>query len=84
VENFDIIINTIPAKVIDSSILKRIRNESLIIDLASKPGGVDFKEAETLGKKVIWALGLPGKVAPKTAAEYIFKYIIETIYERGK
>lgn len=84
VENFDIIINTIPAKIIDSSILKRIRNQSLIIDLASKPGGVDFKEAETLGKKVIWALGLPGKVAPKTAAEYIFKYIIETIYERNK
>ena len=84
IENFDIIINTIPAKIINSDILLKIKDDALIIDLASKPGGVDFKEAEKLGKKVIWALGLPAKVAPKTAARYIFEYIKGIIEEREK
>ena len=84
VADYDIIINTIPVKIIDASILKNIRSGSTIIDLASKPGGVDFKEAKALGKKVIWALGLPAKVAPKTAALYIFEYILGIIKERNK
>ena len=53
---------------------------TLIIDVASKPGGVDFEYAKRNGYKVIHALGIPGKIAPRTAATYmkniIEKYII--------
>ena len=42
-----------------------------IIDLASKPGGVDEDYAKELGIKVIIALGIPGKEQPKTAARYM-------------
>lgn len=68
---FDIIINNIPVQILDKSKLDLVKKEALIIDLASKPGGVDFEYAKTKNIKTIWALGLPGKVAPISAAEYI-------------
>lgn len=70
-ENADIIFNTVPHKIISADILENISNNTVIIDLASKPGGVDFEAANRLGKKVIWALSLPGKVAPQTAGKVI-------------
>jgi len=68
---FDIIINTIPSIVLDEENLKLLNQECLIIDLASNPGGVDRTVAKRLGIKTIWALSLPGKVAPLTSAEFI-------------
>lgn len=76
VSNMNIIFNTVPAVILDDKLLKKINNECLIIDLASVPGGIDHEEAKSMGLKVIWALSLPGKVAPVTAA----KFIKDTIY----
>jgi len=67
----DVIFNTIPHVILDSEKLGRINKDCLVIDLASKPGGVDFEKAKEMGIKVIWALSLPGKVAPITAAKII-------------
>ena len=64
---FDIIINTVPALVLDSVVLSKVPRSSLIIDLASRPGGIDFEAAKQLRLNVIWALSLPGRVAPITA-----------------
>ncbi len=61
IHEFDIIFNTIPAMILDEDILKKVKKDALIIDLASKPGGVDFEAAKTYGVKVIWALSLPSK-----------------------
>ncbi|MBP3256341.1 MAG: dipicolinate synthase subunit DpsA [Clostridia bacterium] len=77
-EKFDIIINTIPEKILDENRLKLIKKECLIIDLASNPGGVDFEKAQELEIKTIHALGLPGKIAPYTSAKFINE-IIEKI-----
>ena len=82
--DFDLIINTAPAVVLDRSKLAKIPDNTLIIDLASKPGGVDFESAKTLGKKTIWALSLPGKVAPKTSGEIIANTILNILEERGE
>lgn len=60
ISKFDVIFNTVPAMILDKSILECIPPDTLIIDLASKPGGVDFATAKDLGLKVIWSLGLPG------------------------
>lgn len=60
-KNKQIIINTIPHMILDENRLNLIDKDCLIIDLASKPGGVDFKTAEKLGLKVNWALGIPRK-----------------------
>jgi dipicolinate synthase subunit A len=61
--------------------LEKINSDALIIDLASKPGGVDMQCAGRLGKKVIWALSLPGKVAPITSGEIIKDTIINILSE---
>lgn len=68
---FDVIFNTIPALVLDKEALSMVNKKSLIIDLASSPGGVDFAEAEKLGIKTIHALGLPGKYFPVTAGKIL-------------
>lgn len=68
---FDIIINTIPVQILDRSRLNLLKKDTLIIDLASNPGGVDFEYAKSKNIKTIWALALPGKVAPVSSAEYI-------------
>ena len=68
---FDVVFNTVPRKVLDRTALAKLPKGTLIIDLASKPGGVDTAEAERLSQKVIWALSLPGKVAPVTSGEII-------------
>lgn len=62
IHEFDIIFNTVPSLILDSAILENVRKDALIIDLASKPGGVDFEAAKTFGVKVIWALSLPGNI----------------------
>lgn len=79
----NVIFNTIPHIILDVNMLNKINKECLVIDLASKPGGVDFERAKALGIKVIWALSLPGKVAPVTAAEFIKETVYNIIEELG-
>lgn len=83
IEKMDVVFNTIPHIILDADILRKIRKDSLIIDLASKPGGVDFEKAKEQGVKTIWALSLPGKVAPVTAAEFIRDTVNNIIEELG-
>lgn len=74
----DYIFNTVPALLLDENMLKLVKKDAIIIDLASTPGGVDFEKARELDLNVVWTLALPTKVAPKTAAIYI-KDTIDTI-----
>ena len=83
INEFDIIFNTIPALVLTKDVLEKVDPRTLIIGLASKPGGVVFKAASELGINVIWALSLPGKVAPVTAGIIIKDTITNIIGELG-
>ena len=73
---YDIIINTIPYIIIDKSNIDNIKQDCLIIDLASNPGGVDKEAIKEKNIRYILALSLPGKIAPVTSAEFIK----ETLY----
>lgn len=75
-KNFDIIINTVPHLILSEEKLQYVKKECLLIDLASNPGGIDKKAVKERNLKFVWALSLPGKVAPTTSAEFIK----ETIY----
>ncbi len=81
--NFDLIFNTVPTTIIDYHMLSALPDSTLIIVLASKPGGIDFGTDKILHKKVIWALPLPGKVAPKTAGKIIKDTIQNILDELG-
>lgn len=78
IKDSDILINTIPALVVKKAILEQLPTQTLIIDLASKPGGVDFDYAKKRGIQAIHALSLPGIVAPKTAGN-ILSVVIKQI-----
>ncbi|MCL5289483.1 MAG: dipicolinate synthase subunit DpsA [Bacillota bacterium] len=71
----EIIFNTVPAVVLSNSVLSKAREDAVIIDVASPPGGTDFEAAARFGIKALLAPGLPGKVAPKTAGEILSKVI---------
>lgn len=75
----DICINTIPHLVIGSTIISAMEKSTLIIDLASKPGGTDFEFAKKQGIKALHALGIPGKTAPKSAGRIIGKVLLELL-----
>lgn len=78
----DTIINTVPTMVIDKEKLECLKKEVLIIDVASNPGGIDKEYADKIGKKVITALGIPGREMPITSAKYIKKIIDEEIINK--
>ena len=80
---YDLVVNTVPAPVLGLTELSDLKPGCLVIDLASKPGGVDFEGAARLGVKVIWALSLPGKVAPVTAGQCIQTTIYNILRELG-
>jgi len=77
----DVIFNTVPSLLFDRRVLMSLDPNTLLIDLASRPGGVDFNTAAECRIKTIWALSLPGRVAPKTAGGIIRSTILNMIRE---
>lgn len=71
-----VIFNTVPYWLFSQEVLQDMDKTTLIIDLASSPGGVDGEAAASNGIRVIWALSLPGKYAPQTAGEIIAQTIL--------
>lgn len=80
---YDLVVNTVPARVLGEAELADLKPDCLVLDLASKPGGVDLEAAARLGRNVIWALSLPGKVAPVTAGAAIKNTIYNMLHELG-
>ncbi|MDT9023974.1 MULTISPECIES: dipicolinic acid synthetase subunit A [Rossellomorea] len=81
VENCDICINTIPVHIVKAAVIAKMPAHTLIIDLASKPGGTDFRYAEKRGIKALLAPGLPGIVAPKTAGQILANVLCQLLEE---
>ena len=67
--------------ILNEKNLKYVDKEALLIDLASNPGGIDQSIAKELNLKFIWALSLPGRIAPVTSAEFIKNTIYNILDE---
>ena len=67
--------------ILNQERMEYVNSECLLIDLASNPGGIDKKAAKERNLKLIWALALPGKVAPVTTAEFIKDTIYNILKE---
>lgn len=81
VKDIDICINTIPHPLVNAAVIAQMPSHTLIIDLASKPGGTDFRYAEKRGIKALLAPGLPGIVAPKTAGQILANVLVQLMVE---
>ena len=79
---FDTVVNTVPAPVLTEPVLAALRPGSLIVDLASRPGGTDFAAAQRLGHTAVHALSLPAACAPETAGRFVAQTVCAMIQER--
>ena len=79
VSECSLVFNTVPGLVLGKNELNCMPKDTLIIDLASKPGGVDFEGAKKCGLKVIWALSLPGKLMPVSAGRIVANTVTEIL-----
>ena len=78
-----VVVNTIPAPVLGESRLKNLPAGSLLIDLASRPGGTDFTAARRMGHTALHALALPGRCAPDTAGRFVAETVQQLVEERS-
>lgn len=76
---YDIIFNTIPFWIMDESFAKNKNSNTIIIDLASRPFGIDEVLVHKYNLNYYRELGIPGRYAPKTAGEIIGKTILNNI-----
>ena len=81
-KEYDVIINTVPARVLDSRFIDSVSPDVMLMELASAPGGIDTAACEKRNIRVLRAPGLPGKYSPLTAAE-IIKETVMSILEEG-
>lgn len=77
------IFNTIPALILDKGCLELVDRKVTIIDIASSPGGVDFEYAKQNKLNAKLCLGLPGKIAPRSSAEFLVTEILALMKERS-
>lgn len=80
--DFHVIFNTVPVRLMDERILKSLSQETVLIDLASSPGGIDYDKATQFGIKTVIALSLPGKLTPITAGEIIGDLVLSYVEGR--
>ena len=80
----DILINTIPKLIVSAGVIAKLPPHTIIIDIASKPGGTDFRYAEKRGIKALLAPSLPGIVAPKTAGQILADVLTQLLQESIK
>ena len=71
---FDVVINTVPERVLSNEELDKTSG-ALLIDIASSPYGFDMEYAKKLNSKSALLPGIPGKFAAKTAGEILGEYI---------
>lgn len=77
--DYKFVFNTVAHPVFNENELESMRKNTLIIDLASFPGGVDKHIAKANDIKLIIARGLPAKYSPKTAGNIVAQTVDEMI-----
>jgi len=69
--SYRVLFNTVPHRLLTPAVLARLPKSCLLVDLASAPGGWDWKDASALGLSGVWATALPGKYASESAGIYL-------------
>ncbi|HJD47740.1 MAG TPA: dipicolinate synthase [Candidatus Mediterraneibacter norfolkensis] len=71
----DFIFNTVPERILSEEQLRHVGKNAWILDIASAPGGVDYRAAEALSVNAVLLPGLPGRYAPCSSAEILADFI---------
>ena len=78
---YDLVFNTVPAPVLTARLLSLQRPDTLLIELASQPGGIDLEAAKRLNLRVINAQSVPGRMSPRASGELIKEAIYNMMEE---
>ena len=81
VRRYDLIFNTVPTEVLGEKQLAKQDADTVILELASAPGGIHLAAAEKAKIRVVDGQSLPGRVSPKTSGEYIKQTIYNILEE---
>ena len=76
---FDFIFNTAPVRLFGREEMSAIKKDSLFIELASFPYGIDFEAAKEYGFRTILAESLPGKYSPISAGEILAESVVQIL-----
>lgn len=71
-----LVFSTPPAMVLDHGTLQYAGKETIFIDLASPPYGVNLEAAHELGLQAFREPGLPGRYCPMSAARAIYNAVL--------
>ena len=83
ISDFDLIFQTVPAKIITDEIIDKMRSDTVIVELSSKSVGTDFEYAANKKIKVVHAPALPEKIAPITAGNILTRSVLSIITEQN-
>ncbi len=83
IKDFRLVINTVPALILDEKIFAEMNGDTVIVDIASAPFGEDENTAKAFSIRLIRALSLPGKYFPRQAGALIAERI-ESICSGGR
>lgn len=75
----DLIVNTVPARVLGEEALRAVRPDALLMELASPPYGEDLAAARALGVRVEVEGGVPGRYAPLDAGAALFEAALRMV-----
>lgn len=78
-KKYDLIFNTVPDWIMDEKFAQSSNSDTMIIDLASYPYGVDELLVKKYNLNYYRELGIPGRYAPKTAGQIIGEAILNNI-----
>lgn len=81
-KDYDVVLNTVPARVMAAEQGQSLREDCVLVELASLPGGFAPEIQEK--RNIVMAQGLPGKTAPKTAGENLASAVWACLAGEGR
>ena len=81
---YDMIFNTVPAAVLGEEPLSRQGPDTLLLELASAPGGICRRAAQARGLRLLDCPSLPGRFSPKASGELVKEAVYHILEERRK
>ena len=75
-KEFYYLFNTVPAVLVTDNVLQKLRKDVILIDIASKEGGIDYKAAKTHQIKAVQILRIPGRFAAKSSAKKLCEILL--------
>ena len=83
-QDSDFIFNTIPEMILNASVLESLSKRTMIFDIASGVGGIDYDKAKEIGIKSYLCKGLPGKYAPESSARMLADVILQELKQKKR